>query len=167
VRLPIALFLLVITSTCFAEGATRVQTPYAEQKVVYDFYFDEPEKINSALYWIRSLVIPLGEDPYNYAPEFMDIVVVIHGTEIVTVAKHNYGKYKDAVERMKYYEALGVKFRVCGLAAADYGYIDKDFYDFIELAPSAITELSHWQQQGYSLITPVVMGKKYSIEEIR
>jgi len=167
VRLLIALFLLVITNTCFAEGATRVQTPYAEQKVVYDFYFDEPEKINSALYWIRSLIIPLGEDPYNYAPEFMDIVVVIHGTEIVTVAKHNYEKYKDAVERMKYYEALGVKFRVCGLAAEDYGYIDKDFYEFIELAPSAITELSHWQQQGYSLITPVVMDKKYSIEEIR
>ena len=64
-------------------------------------------------------------------------------------------------------EALGVNFRVCGLAAADYGYLDKDFYEFIEVAPSAITELAHWQQQGYSLITPVVMDKKYSIEEIR
>ena len=110
---------------------------------------------------------PLGDDPYNYAPEFMDIVVVIHGTEIVTVANNNYEKYKDAVERMRYYSELGVNFRVCGLAAADYGYLDKDFYEFIEIAPSAITELSHWQQQGYSLITPVVMEKKFSIEEIR
>lgn len=166
-RLPIALFLLVLPFTCFADGATRVQTPYAEQKVVYDFYFDEPEKINSALYWIRSLMIPLGEEPYNYAPEFMDIVVVIHGTEIVTVAKKNYKKYKHAVERMRYYASLGVKFRVCGLAATDFGYTDKDFYEFIEVAPSAIPELVHWQQQGYSLITPVVMDKKYSIEDIR
>lgn len=166
-RLAIAIFLLTSTFACFADGADRVQTPYAEPKVVYDFYFDEPAKINSALYWIRSLMNPLGEDPYNYAPEFMDIVVVIHGTEIVTVAKNNYVKYKDAVERMRYYSELGVNFRVCGLAAADYGYIDKDFYEFIEIAPSAITELSHWQQQGYSLITPVVMDKKYSIEEIR
>ena len=88
-------------------------------------------------------------------------------TEIVTVAKHNYEKYKDAVERMRYYAALGVKFRVCGLAAADFDYVDKDFHEFIEIAPSAITELAHWQQQGYSLITPLVMSKKYSIDEIR
>lgn len=166
-RLVVIILLLGLPFTCFADGASRVQTPYAEQKVVYDFYFDEPAKINSALYWIRSLIIPLGEEPYNHAPEFMNIVVIIHGTEIVTVAKNNYEKYKDAVERMRYYAALGVNFRVCGLAATDYGYLDKDFYEFIEVAPSAITELSHWQQQGFSLITPVVMDKKYSIEEIR
>jgi intracellular sulfur oxidation DsrE/DsrF family protein len=166
-RSIIAIFLLTYSFACFAGGATRVQTPYAEPKVVYDFYFDEPAKINSALYWIRSLMNPLGEDPYNYAPEFMDIVVVIHGTEIVTVVNKNYEKYKDAVERMRYYAQLGVNFRVCGLAAFDYGYIDKDFYEFIEIAPSAITELSHCQQQGYSLITPVIMDKKHAIEDIR
>jgi len=166
-RLAIVVLLFLLPLTSFAEGATHVQTPYAEQKVVYDFYFDEPEKINSALYWIRSLMNPLGEEPYNYTPEMMDIVVIIHGTEIVTVAQHNYEKYKEAVERMRYYADLGVRFRVCGLAAADYGYIEKDFYPFIEIAPSAIIELSHWQQQGYSLITPVVMNKKYAIEDIR
>ncbi len=166
-RFAVALLLLLLSFTCIADGATHVQTPYAEQKVVYDFYFDEPAKINSALYWIRSLMVPLGEEPYNHAPEFMDIVVVIHGTEIVTVVKKNYEKYRDAVERMRYYAALGVNFRVCGLAAADYGYLDKDFFEFIEVAPSAITELAHWQQQGYSLITPNVMDKKYSIDEIR
>lgn len=163
------LFLMFFTMslTSFAESAKHVQTPYDEPKVVYDFYFDDPVKINSALFWVRSLMNPLGEEPYNYAPEFMDIVVIIHGTEIVTVAKHNYEKYKDAVERMRYYAALGVKFRVCGLAAADYGYQYKDFYEFIEVAPSAITELVHWQQQGYALVTPFVMDKKFSIEEIR
>lgn len=147
--------------------AKLVQTPYQEQKVVFDFYFDDPRKIDSALYWVRALLNPLLDEPYNYAPEFLDIVVVIHGTEIVTTVKHNYAKYKDAVERMKYYASLGVKFRVCGLAAHDYGYSAKDFQDFIELAPSAITELAHWQQQGHSLIAPLVMDKKFSIEEIR
>jgi intracellular sulfur oxidation DsrE/DsrF family protein len=144
-----------------------VQTPYEEQKVVFDFYFDDPERINSALYWIRALVNPLMDEPYNQAPEFMNIVVVIHGTEIVTTIERNYKKYKEAVERMKYYAALGIKFRVCGLAAADFGYSAKDFYDFIELAPSAITELAHWQLKGYALITPQIRDKKFSIEEIR
>lgn len=45
---------------------------------------------------------------------------------------------------MKYCAALGVNFRACGLAAADYGYGDEDFYDFIQVVPSAITELVHW-----------------------
>jgi hypothetical protein len=97
----------------------------------------------------------------------MDTMVIIHGTEIVTVAQKNYDLYREAVERMRYYADLGVKFRVCGLAAEDYGYSVNDFYEFIEVVPSAITELSHWQQQGYSLITPTVLEKKYTIEEIR
>jgi intracellular sulfur oxidation DsrE/DsrF family protein len=148
-------------------GAKFVQTPYTAPKVVFDFYFDEPAKINSALYWLRSLINPLMEDPYNQAPEFMDIIVVIHGTEIVTLAKKNYDKYRNAVERMRYYHQLGVKFKVCSLAADDYGYTLKDFYDFVEVVPSAMTELAYWQMQGYALIKPDVFSKKYSVEEIR
>jgi len=159
--------LLLCSGAYAAEQARVVQTPYAEPKVVFDFYFDDPQSISSALYWVRSLMNPLTEAPYNYAPEFMSIVVVIHGTEIVTVAKHNYTKYKDAVDRMRYYAQLGVSFKVCGLAAEDYGYRISDFQDFIEVVPSAIPELAHWQQQGYALITPHIMDKKFSIEEIR
>jgi intracellular sulfur oxidation DsrE/DsrF family protein len=150
-----------------AAQARVEQTPYTEQKVVFDFYFDDPQKINSALFWVRALLNPLIEEPYNYAPEFLSIVVVIHGTEVVTTVKRNYAKYKEAVERMRYYASLGVKFRVCGLAAHDYDYSPKDFHDFIELAPSAITELAHWQLQGHALITPQIMDKKFSVDEIR
>jgi len=166
-RITIVFLLFFYSCACLAEGASRVETPYEEPKVVFDFYYDEPAKINTALYWIRSLMNPLMDEPYGFAPDFMDIVVVIHGTEIVTVASKNHEKYKDAVGRMRYYAELGVKFKVCGLAAEDYGYSDKDFYEFIEVVPSAITELVHWQQQGYALMAPVVMEKKYSIDEIR
>lgn len=167
-----ALLILVccwLSNPLFAEepGAQYVETPYTAQNVVFDFYFDEPQKINSALYWLRSLIKPLSESPYNQAPEFMNIIVVIHGTEIVTVAKKNYEKYHTAVERMRYYHAIGVKFKVCSLAADDYGYRRQDFYEFVELVPSAITELAHWQLQGYALIKPEIYSKKFSIEEIR
>ena len=162
----IALFVAFGPAQVMAE-AKLVQTPYGEQKVVFDFYFDDPQKINSALYWIRSFINPLLEDPYNMAPEFLDVVVVIHGTEIVTTAQHNYEKYRDAVDRMRYYAELGVHFKVCGLAAKDYGYSAKDFQDFVELVPSAITEIAHWQLQGYALIAPSIVDKRYSVEEIR
>ena len=110
---------------------------------------------------------PLLDEANVMAPEFMNIKVVIHGTEIVTVASKNYEKYQDAVERMRYYTSLGVEFKVCGLAAHDYGYHPDDFHEFIDVVPSAINELAHWQLEGYALITPTVMEKKYTIEEIR
>lgn len=149
------------------ESASFVQTPYEEQKVVFDFYFDTPDKANSALYWIRSLLNPLSAEPYNIAPDFNEIKVIIHGTEIVTVAKKNYKKYKNIVERMRYYAEFGVEFKVCALAAKDYEYELTDFHEFIDVVPSAITELAHWQLQGYALIKPEVPIKRHSIDEIR
>jgi len=163
----IPVLLLAFPSPLLAEGSSYVETPYAEPQVVYDFYFNEPEDINSALYWVRSMMNTLMEEPYAIDPEMMEIVVVIHGMEIVTVAKKNYERYKAAVDRMRYFSQLGVKFKVCGLAAGDYGYSVEDFQDYIEVVPSAINELVHWQQQGYALIAPTILSKKYSIEDIR
>lgn len=165
-KLFYTILLIVIPGVASGEGKV-IDTPYQPQKVIYDFYFDHPQKINSALYWLRSLINTLGEDPYSFSPEALNIKVVIHGTEIVTVVKKNYPKYQDAVDRMRYYASLGVEFKVCGLATQDYGYQAKDFQDFIQIVPSAMTELAHWQNQGYALITPVVTEKRFSIEEIR
>ncbi len=165
-----ALFLLCVPPAYPAgeTGARFVQTPYgSEQKVVFDFYFDSPDKISAALFWLRSYLNPLMDHPYNLPPEFMDIKVIIHGTEIVTLAKKNYARYRNAVDRMRYYAQLGVEFRVCHLAAQDFGYRTEDFQDFVKVVPSAITELAHWQQQGYALITPRVLSKRYRIDEIR
>ena len=149
------------------QHAKFTATPYTEQKVVFDFYLDDPEEINAALYWIRALMNPLTEEPYGMAPEMLDLKVVVHGTEIVTVARKNYGRYRDAVERMRYYASLGVSFKVCALAAHDYGYSVEDFHDFVEVVPSAITELAHWQLQGYALITPQVPIRTKTVDEIR
>lgn len=148
-------------------GGTWVATPYTPVKAVFEFYLDDPRKIGSALYWVRSLMNPLMEAPYDYAPEDLDIVVVIHGNEIVTLAKKNEARYQEAVDRMRYYASLGVKFKVCGQAAADFGYRVEDFQDFVEVVPNAITELAHWQQQGYALIVPKVLEKTFDIETIR
>lgn len=164
----LALIFFFNINLAFSEENPKLNfTPYQPQKVIFDFYFDQPDKINSALYWIRSLITPLMDTPYNYAPEFMDIKVMIHGTEIVALTKKNYSHYKTAVQRIRYYEALGIQFKVCSIAAHDFGYEDKDFYDFVQIVPSAMTELVHWQMQGYGLITPHIYDKKFSTGEIR
>lgn len=166
-RIVLLSIALVLSFDANAESARRVYPEYEPPKVVYDFYLDDPAKLSAALYWIRSLINPLLESPYDMAPEMMDIKVVIHGTEIVALVKKNYEKYRNEVERMRYYASLGVEFKVCGLAAGEYGYEADDFQPFIEIVPSAFTELVHWQQQGYALIIPRVQLRTHAMEEIR
>jgi intracellular sulfur oxidation DsrE/DsrF family protein len=150
-----------------AAQGRRVQTPYARPKVLFDVYLDHPAKMGAALFWLRAFVNPLTEAPYSFFPEEMSVVVLLHGTEIVTVARKNEDRYQEVVQRMRAYVEQGVRFRVCGLALSDYGYQDADMQSFIEIAPSAMTELVHWQNQGYALIVPQVTDKRVAIEDIR
>jgi uncharacterized protein len=145
--------------------ASYVHTPYTAPKVIFDIYLDDPQKMGSALHWIRGLLQPLVEPPHEYDPE--TIKVMLHGTEIVTVAGKNEERYRETVERMRYYANLGIEFKVCALAAGEYGYSAGDFQDFVQLIPSAITELVYWQNRGYAVIAPLILDKKYSIEQIR
>lgn len=147
--------------------ATVVQTPYQHPKALFDIYLDHPAKMGAALYWLRSFVNPLLEAPYSFFNEDMSVIVVLHGTELVTVARKNEAKYEELVQRMRFYADHGVKFKVCGLALKDFGYTPADMQPFVEVTPSAMTELVHWQNQGYALITPTVTDKKQSTDDIR
>lgn len=166
-KITVLVLTLFFSTDAIAEQAKMVMPEYQPPKVVYDVFLDDPAKLDAALYWIRALMNPLTESPYDMVPESMDIKVVIHGTEIVTLAKKNYERYRDQVERMRYYETLGVEFKVCGLAADDFGYAVEDFQPFVDVVPSAFTELVHWQQKGYALIIPQVFIRTKSIEDIR
>lgn len=161
------LLLLFASHLYAAESARYTEPAYQPARVVYDFYLDDPAKMSAAFHWVRALYKPLTSPPYSLDPEELDVKVVIHGAEIVTVAQKNYDQYKDIIDRMRYYASLGVEFKVCSFAARDYDYRAEDLYEFIEIVPSAFTELVHWQQQGYALITPKVYLRTQSIEDIR
>lgn len=167
----VVLAILMTAGILFSQDKAKlVQTPYeAPFKVVVEFYFDEPEKIRPALEWVSNIIYVLSREPYEFIPgEDIDIVVVIHGTEIVTLAKKNREKYRDVWERIESMSMYGVKFKVCKMAAElIYHYKPEDFPEFVELVPSAITELLHWQQKGYAYLLPQVFERKRSVEEIR
>jgi intracellular sulfur oxidation DsrE/DsrF family protein len=155
-----------LAAPAFAQ-AKVVQTPYQIPKALVEIFLDDPGKLGSALNWLRGLINPLTVAPYGMVPEDMHIVVLMHGTEIVTLARKNEARFSEVVQRMRYYADLGVKFKVCGLALKDYDYQPAELYDFVEVVPSAIPELMHWQNQGYALIPATVLDKKMSIDQIR
>ena len=170
--LPLYAGLVLATGLMLPTGPAQaqakvVQTPYQSPKALFDIFLDDPAKLGAALYWLRSFVNPLTDAPYSMFPEDIKVVVLLHGTEIVALAKKNQARYEEVLQRMRYYAELGVKFRVCSLALQDYGYTPADMQDFLEVAPSAITELVHWQNQGYALVPAIVQERKFSIEQIR
>ena len=174
-RAALAVFLLLFcmsASSSWASddedyGARVIYPNYQAPKTVFDFYFDHPQKLAAALYWLQGLYKVMDQAPYDMPPDDLKTVVVLHGTEITALVKKNYTKYSDAVERMRYYSELGVEFKVCKLSANQFGYSAKDFPAFIDLVPSAVTELIHWQQQGYALITPRIMDRIFTLDELR
>jgi hypothetical protein len=158
--------------TCLPHAPARaqarvVQTPYQLPKALVQIYLDDPGKLGASLNWLRGLINPLTVSPYGMHAEDMQIIVLMHGTEIVTLARKNEERYREVVQRMRYYAEQGVKFKVCGQAMKDYDYTPADLYDFVEVTPSAIPELAYWQSQGYALIPAVVLDKKHSIDQIR
>ena len=164
-------FLALFIGNVFGEDkAEFVQTPYEKPfKVVVEFYFDEPEKIVPALEWVSNVIYVLTKEPYSFVPgEDIDIVVVIHGTEITTLVKDNRDRFKSVWDRIEGMSMYGVKFKVCSMAAEQiYGYKKEDFPSFVELVPSAITELLHWQHKGYALLIPRIYERRRAVEEIR
>lgn len=161
------LWTLGILMATSAQAGEYVNTPYLpQQKVVFDIFHDHPDKIASSLFWVRSLYYTLNNAPYDVIPEDMDIKIVIHGTEIVTLVKNKYKKYKGVVERLRYYTELGAEVKVCAIAARDFGLKAEDFHDFVQVVPNAIAEIAHWQQKGYALMIPQVMEKTLSKEEL-
>ncbi|MCX8164457.1 MAG: DsrE family protein [Aquificaceae bacterium] len=151
--------LLLLFSLLLAQHHGKVvQTPYQKPfKVVYELFLDHPEKLRPAIGWISNVVYVLTNPPYSFSPEDLEIVVVSHGRELSVFVAKNRKDFADMVDRLESLSMYGVKFKVCKIAAEQiYGLSERDFYPFVELVPSAITEIIHWQMQGYALMIPQV-----------
>ncbi len=156
------LFLFLVSLSLSSEHGKFVQTEYSRPfKAVVELFLESPEALGPALGWISNIVYVLSNPPYNYSSEDIDIVVVSHGRELPVFAMENRERYKEIVERVESLSMYGVKFMVCNMAARQlYGYTEKDFYPFVTLVPSALTEIIHWQQRGYGLLTPRILEIK-------
>lgn len=59
-----------------------------------------------------------------------------------------------------------MKFKVCGLVVKDFGGQIANLLPVIKVTLSAISELVHWQNRDYALITPMITNTKVATEAI-
>lgn len=158
-----ALLLLLSFSITFAhfDGKSAHPTYQKPFKVLFHIFLDKPEKFRPALGWISNVFQVLTNPPYEFSPEDIKIVVVSQGREIPFFTLKSRMEHPDVYERLESLSLYGVKFKVCRIAAEQlYGLSDRDFYPFVELVPSAIVEIAHWQQEGYALVIPMLFDRE-------
>ncbi|MBS3910885.1 MAG: DsrE family protein [Hydrogenophaga sp.] len=59
------------------------------------------------------------------------------------MANKNEHTYETVVQRMRHTTDQGVRFKVCGLALHGFGATLADMRPFLDVTPSAMTELVH------------------------
>jgi hypothetical protein len=122
-------------------------------KVVWDFNFSDPKAVATGLNFVGSLMQAAAEfGPYEI--DALQVVVVSHGPEAVVFAKQNYAKYKEIVDRAASFAKQGVKFEICGRAAAAQGFEANDLHGFVTAVPAAPYALAYWQAKGFTLNAP-------------
>lgn len=92
----------------------------------------------------------------GFAPENIQIVVVVHGSGGDDVGNDTYYEEKTMHKNtnaplVKALADKGVQFIVCGQSAAFYGMAKTDFLPEVQMALSAMTAHAVLQQQGYTL----------------
>lgn len=163
-KLITILFCIVIPLISNAENKTDISTPYGssqyyvwpklkdleEFKVAFDFNFNDPKGTERALYPVSFILKTIQEHgPVSFEP---NIIVVSHGSEVVTWAKQNYEQYKDIVDRSARLADLGVKFEVCAVAATALGFEPQDFHGFVNVVPLGTYALTYHAHRGYAVI---------------
>lgn len=160
----IFIFFALTSLSSIADNTTGQASPYGssqfhlwpeledtkELKVAFDFNFNDPDGIERALYPVSFILKTIQEyGPVTFEP---DIVIVSHGSEVVAWAKHNYGKYKDVIDRAARLAELGVKFEVCVVAANATGFTAEDFHSFVKVVPLGTYALGYHASRGYAVI---------------
>ena len=153
---------LAAASPCIAEstdapfGSSKFKSfdgiKNSEQlKAVFDFNFEDPDGVNRALTPISFFIKTVQEyGPVSFEP--YDLIVVLHGSEVVAFARQNYHQYKDIVDRSASLAEAGVKFEICSVAAGALGFDVDDFHGFVDVVPLGTYALAYHQTQGYALL---------------
>jgi intracellular sulfur oxidation DsrE/DsrF family protein len=160
VLVPVAVSLITsgsaLAQSSDAPYGTAKFAPYADidsvkqLKVVWDFNFVDPKAVGLVFNYVNALLRATAE----FGPREIDpikVVIVSHGPEVVVFDKKNYGKYKEIVDRAASLASQGVKFEICGLAAAAQGSTPEDLHGFVTVVPAAPYALAYWQSKGYTL----------------
>lgn len=149
----ITLFLSLgfITGSIASESAPWGQAKvekrsYQKQKVVFDLFADNTDKISNILSRAGYLSKLNGDDPFDNK-----IVVVIHGDTIPFFSIKSFAQNHELM-KLAYSQTLNgtIEFRMCHASARLQGFRATDIHGFVSMVPMADAEIVRLQQAGFA-----------------
>jgi len=146
------LFLLIWTSTVFSKNEAQIDSILQMQTPPFGVVFEIIEDSSSALKWAIPKIEKLSKRLRDRFPD-IGIAVVSHGRELFGLTTKNQAKYPAMHNQVKsLVTKQGIPIHICGTYASWYQKAEKDFPDYIDVAPSGPTEISNYEEMGYELI---------------
>ena len=94
----------------------------------------------------------LHEDHSSEWPD-LPLAVLSHGDEIFSLLAENENEYPELHRKVRRLVTTEkIDFQVCGAFAALSGVGESEFADFVEVVPSAPTQISDYRLMGYELV---------------
>ena len=83
----------------------------------------------------------------------LPLAVLSHGDEIFSLLAKNENEYPEFHRKVRHLvTSEKIDFQVCGAFAALSGVDESEFADFVEVVPSAPTQISDYRLMGYELV---------------
>ena len=117
---------------------------YAPQKVVYDVAAADEASFSRVLDRVSYLNTIYQADPFSAS-----IVLVLHGDEIPLFAIARLDRHRELMKRAHSLMLSGpIEFRMCRVAAHEYGLEPADIHGFVKIVPMADAEIVRLQREG-------------------
>jgi intracellular sulfur oxidation DsrE/DsrF family protein len=119
---------------------------YQKQKVIYDLFADNKDKISNILSRAGYLSKLNGDDSFE-----IKIVIIIHGDAIPFFSVKKFEQHRELM-KLAYSQTLNgtVEFKMCQASARLRGFEANDIHGFVSMVPMADTEIVRLQQAGYA-----------------
>jgi intracellular sulfur oxidation DsrE/DsrF family protein len=82
------------------------------------------------------------------------LIILSHGDEIISLLAKNETKYRSFHENIqRLISTYNVDFQVCGAFAALSGIDQSEFADFVDVVPSAPSQIKDYRQMDYKIVS--------------
>jgi len=114
--------------------------------------FEIVEGDADALEWAIPQVVKFSEQLKTKFPD-IGIAVVTHGKEQFALTKQDKKTHQNIHNIVKSLtQDKDIPVHVCGTHASWYGKKEDDFPDYVDVAPAAPTQISHYEDMGYEKV---------------
>lgn len=144
-------FSIAQVSTAVASSQDRINELLAQSNAPFGVVFEIVEGRADALEWAIPEVNKYVKQLRERFPN-IGLAVVSHGSEQFGLMTSRQNKHQEVHKTVQSLVANDVPVHVCGTHASWKGKSEKDFPDYVDVAPAGPTEIRNYEAMGYVLI---------------